>query len=74
MCYSARSEIFLKLNRGELALDDLSVVIRADPTNAAGLFTRANIIYRNRLQGRLAKDDLERACVLGSISACEELP
>lgn len=66
MCYSARSEIFLKLNRGELALDDLSVVIRADPTNAAALCARANI-YRNRLQGRLAKDDFERAGVLGSI-------
>ena len=68
-----RSEILLKLNRQEEALGDLSTVIRVDPTNANALVTRANI-YRNRLQGRMAKDDLERACVLGSIPACEQLP
>jgi len=34
---------------------------------------RANL-YRHQLQGRLAKDDFERACVLGSIAACEQLP
>ena len=68
-----RSEILLKLNRQEEALGDLSTVIRVDPTNANALVTRANI-YRKRLQGRMAKDDLERACVLGSIPACEQLP
>ena len=71
--YLLRSEIWLKLNRPEQALEDLSTVIRVDPTNAGALVTRANI-YRNRLQGRLAKDDFERACVLGSIPACEQLP
>lgn len=71
--YLLRSEILLKLNRPEQALDDLSVVIRVDPTNTAALVTRANL-YRNRMQGRLAKDDFERACVLGSIPACEQLP
>ena len=71
--YLLRSEILLKLNRPEQALEDLSTVIRVDPTNAGALVTRANI-YRNRLQGRLAKDDFERACVLGSIPACEQLP
>ncbi len=71
--YLLRSEILLKLNRPEQALDDLSVVIRVDPTNTAALVTRANL-YRNRMQGRLAKDDFERACALGSIPACEQLP
>lgn len=71
--YLLRSEIWLKLNRPEQAVEDLSTVIRVDPTNAGALVTRANI-YRNRLQGRLAKDDFERACVLGSIPACEQLP
>ena len=71
--YLLRSELFIKLNRPEQALEDLSIVIRVDPTNTAALVTRANI-YRNRLQGRLAKDDFERACVLGSIPACEQLP
>ena len=71
--YALRSEIYLKLNQPERAIEDLSIVIRVDPTNAAALVTRAKL-YRERLQGRLAKDDLERACVLGSIPACEQLP
>jgi tetratricopeptide (TPR) repeat protein len=71
--YALRSEIYLKLNQQEQAIEDLSTVIRIDPTNAAALVTRARL-YRERLQGRLAKDDLERACVLGSIPACEQLP
>jgi tetratricopeptide (TPR) repeat protein len=71
--YLLRSEILLKLNRPEQALEDLSTVIRVDPTNAGALVTRAKL-YRNRLQGHLAKDDFERACVLGSIPACEQLP
>jgi tetratricopeptide (TPR) repeat protein len=71
--YLLRSEILLKLNRSEQALEDLSTVIRVDPTNIGALVTRANL-YRNHLEGRLAKNDFERACVLGSISACEQLP
>ena len=71
--YALRSEIYLKLNQPEQAIEDLSTVIRVDPTNAGALVTRAKL-YRDRLQGRLAKDDLERACVLGSNPACEQLP
>ncbi|MEP6959705.1 MAG: tetratricopeptide repeat protein [Nitrospirota bacterium] len=71
--YALRSEIYLKLNQPEQAIEDLSTVIRGDPTNAAALVTRAKL-YREHLQGRLAKDDLERACVLGSIPACNQLP
>jgi tetratricopeptide (TPR) repeat protein len=71
--YALRSEIYLKLNQPEQAIEDLSTVIRVDPTNAAALMTRAKL-YQEHLQGRLAKDDLERACVLGSVSACEQLP
>lgn len=73
MCYSARSEMLLRLNRGEPELDDLPVVIRADPTNAAALCHPRQHL-RNSFQGCLPKDDFERACVLGSTSACEELP
>ena len=68
-----RSDVLLKLNRPEQALEDLSTVIKFDPTNVGALLTRAHL-YRNRLQGRLAKDDFERACVLGSIEACDQLP
>jgi tetratricopeptide (TPR) repeat protein len=71
--YALRSEVYLKLNQPEQAIEDLSTVIRVDPTNAAALVTRAKL-YQERSQGRLAKDDFERACVLGSVSACEQLP
>ncbi len=68
--YALRSKIYLKLNQPELAIEDLSTIIRVDPANAVALVTRAKL-YRDRLQGRLAKDDLERACVIGSLPACE---
>jgi tetratricopeptide (TPR) repeat protein len=71
--YALRSEIYLKLNQPKKAIEDLSTVIRVDPTNAAALVIRAKL-YQEHLQGRLAKDDLERACVLGSVQACEQLP
>lgn len=71
--YLLRSEIYLQLNQPEQAITDLSTVIRIDPTNVPALATRANL-YRERLQGRLAKDDFERACILGSAQACEQLP
>lgn len=68
-----RSDVLLKLNRPEQALEDLSTVIKLDPTNVGALVTRGNL-YRGRLQGRLAKEDFEQACVLGSVEACEQLP
>jgi tetratricopeptide (TPR) repeat protein len=68
-----RSDVLLKLNRSEQALDDLSTVILIDPTHVSALVTRAHL-YQARLQGRLAKDDFERACVLGSLKACDQLP
>jgi len=71
--YALRGEIYLKLNQPEQAIEDLSTVIRVDPTNVAALVTRARL-YRERLQGHLAKDDLEQACALGSVPACEQLP
>ena len=71
--YALRSDIYLKLNQPDEAIEDLSTIIRVDPTNTGALVTRAKL-YRERLQGRLAKDDLERACLLGSNSACEQLP
>ena len=71
--YTLRSEIYLKLNQPEQAIEDLSTLIRADSTNLAALVNRAKL-YQEQFQGRLAKDDLERACVLGSNSACEQLP
>jgi tetratricopeptide (TPR) repeat protein len=71
--YALRSEIYLQLNQPEQAIEDLSTVIGVDPTNTKALLTRAKL-YQERLQGRLAKDDLERACIIGSVQACEQLP
>jgi tetratricopeptide (TPR) repeat protein len=71
--YLLRSDVMLKLNRPDQALEDLSMVIKLDPTNVGALLTRGKL-YKNRLQGWLAKEDFEQACVLGSIEACEQLP
>lgn len=71
--YLLRSEIHQHLSQPTRAIDDLGVVLQADPTNTQALLSRAKL-YRDQLQGRLAKDDFERACVLGSSEACNQLP
>ena len=71
--YLLRSDVLLKLNRPEQALEDLSTVIKLESDELGALWTRGNL-YRDRLQGRLAKDDFEQACVLGSIRGLEQLP
>jgi Tfp pilus assembly protein PilF len=71
--YLLRSDIYKKLNQPSRAIEDLSVVLRADPADTHALLARATL-YRGQLQGHLAKDDFERACVLGAKEACRELP
>jgi tetratricopeptide (TPR) repeat protein len=71
--YFLRSDIYKRLNQPDQAIDDLSVVLRAEPTDAHALLTRAKL-YQEQLRGNLAKDDFERACLLGSTEACEQLP
>jgi tetratricopeptide (TPR) repeat protein len=71
--YLLRSEVRQKLNQPAEAIEDLSVVLHVDPTNMNALLSRGKL-YREQLQGRLAKDDFERACILGSSEACEQLP
>jgi tetratricopeptide (TPR) repeat protein len=71
--YLLRSDIYKKLNQPAQAIDDLSTVLRIEPTDARALLTRATL-YREQLQGRMAKDDFERACSLGSAEACKQLP
>ncbi len=68
-----RSEIYQKMNQPTQAIDDLTVVLRVEPTHAQALLSRAKL-YQEQLQGRLAKEDFERACILGSVEACEQLP
>lgn len=71
--YLLRSDVYQKLNQPAQAIDDLSTVLRVEPTDARALLTRAKL-YREQLQGHLAKDDFERACSLGSAEACKQLP
>ena len=71
--YFLRSDIYKKLNQPIQAIEDLSMVLRVEPTDAHTLLARAKL-YQEQLQGRMAKDDLERACLLGSAEACEQLP
>ena len=71
--YLLRSDIYKKLGRPTDAIDDLSAILRADPTDKQALLARA-ALYQKELHGRAAKDDLERACMLGATAACEQLP
>lgn len=71
--YLLRSDIYQKLNQPAHAIEDLDTVIRVDPTHTAALLMRARL-HRERSQGKLAQDDFERACILGSPEACEQLP
>jgi tetratricopeptide (TPR) repeat protein len=71
--YLLRSEVRRKLNRPTEAIADLSTVLQVDPTNVQALLARARL-YRTQMQGRMAKDDFERACVLGASEACKQLP
>lgn len=67
--YLVRSQIYVELGELGRAVDDLSTVVQVDPTNVQAFLLRAKL-YQRRMQGRLAKDDFERACVLGSEEAC----
>ena len=71
--YLLRSGIYQKLNQPAHAIEDLDTVIRIDPTHTSALLTRARL-HREHLQGQSAQDDFERACILGSPEACEQLP
>ncbi len=71
--YLLRSDIYKKLNRPTQAIDDLGMVLRLEPTNTQVLLARAKL-YLDQLQGSSAKDDFERACLLGTTEACNRLP
>jgi len=67
--YLLRSHIYTKLGDLESAVEDLTTVVRVDPSNAQALLRRAQL-YQRLMQGRLAKDDFERACDQGMEEAC----
>lgn len=70
--YLLRSQVHLELGEVERAIEDLNTVIRVDPTTTQAFLQRAKL-YRRLMQGRMARDDFERACSLGSAEACAAL-
>jgi len=70
--YLLRGQIYTELGELARAVDDLSTVVQVDPTNVQAFLLRANL-YQRLMRGRLAKDDFERACALGSDEACGAL-
>jgi tetratricopeptide (TPR) repeat protein len=71
--YLLRSKIYQHLNHPLQAIEDLSVILRIDPTDRQALVARAKL-YQEELQGDSARNDFERACMLGSTVACKQLP
>jgi tetratricopeptide (TPR) repeat protein len=70
--YLLRSHIYTDLGELGRAIEDLSTILRVDPTNSQALLQRAEL-HRRLLQGRLAKEDFERACELAIEEACASL-
>lgn len=71
--YLLRAELHHKQHQSARAIDDLTVVLGVDPSHVQALLLRGRL-YQEHLQGRLAKEDFEQACILGSPAACEQLP
>ncbi len=71
--YLLRAELHQKQHQSARAIDDLTVVLGVDPSHVQALLLRGKL-YQEHLQGRLAKEDFEQACILGSPAACEQLP
>ncbi len=67
--YLLRGQIYMELGELGRAIENLSTVVQVDPTNVQAFLLRAKL-YQRQMQGRLAKDDFERACTLGSEEAC----
>ena len=71
--YLLRSKIHQHLKHSLQAIEDLSVILRVDPTDKQALLARAKL-YQEELQGDSARNDFEHACMLGSAAACKQLP
>ncbi|MBD0315857.1 MAG: hypothetical protein ICV75_04110 [Nitrospiraceae bacterium] len=68
-----RSELYQRLDEPTRALENLNMVLQVDPSDPKALLARGKL-QQARLQGILAKDDFEHACLLGSVEACRQLP
>jgi tetratricopeptide (TPR) repeat protein len=67
--YLLRSRVYTELGDLERAAEDLTTFIRVDPTNAQAFLLRGQL-YKRLMQGRLAREDFDRACLLGAEQAC----
>lgn len=67
-----RAHVYEQLGDQDRAVADLSTVIQVDPANTKALVLRARH-YQKLRQGRLAKEDFEQACAMGTEEACTEL-
>ncbi len=71
--YFLRSTIYQQLKQPALAIEDLSTILRVDPSDTRALQARAQL-YQDALLGNSAKTDFSQACKLGSMMACNQLP
>lgn len=71
--YFLRSTIYQHLKQPALAIEDLSTILRVDPSDTRALQTRAQL-YQDALLGNSARADFSQACKLGSMMACNQLP
>lgn len=71
--YFIRSTIYQQLKQTNLAIEDLSTILRVDPSDTRALRARAQL-YQDTLQGDSAKNNLAQACTPGSMLACNQLP
>jgi tetratricopeptide (TPR) repeat protein len=67
-----RAQVYEQLGDQNRAVADLSTVIQVDPANTKALVLRARH-YQKLRQGRLAREDFEQACAMGTEEACAEL-
>ena len=70
--YFLRSTIYQQLKQPALAIEDLSTILRVDPSDTRALQARAQL-YQDALLGNSAKTDFSQACKLGSVMACNQL-
>jgi tetratricopeptide (TPR) repeat protein len=64
-----RSQVFAQMGQLPQAVEELTTVVKVDPTNRQAWMRRAKL-YERLQQGRSAKEDYDRACSLGSDEAC----
>lgn len=71
--YLLRSTIYQQLKQPALAIEDLNIILRLDPSDKRALQARAQL-YQGALPGNSDKTNSPQACKFGSMVACAQLP